>query len=110
VDTALILLPAEHKQVSTKKIIVSDPIDIGEITQTSVAGGGITNTTGPGFHAACCGTVTRTPVIVNDRLYVLTIGVGTNYPGSRGFNEFAGPRTFRALDLELARAAAAKKR
>jgi hypothetical protein len=79
---------------------------LGQITQTRNPDGSITNTTGPGFHAACCGKVTRSLLTVNNSLYVSTIGVGSNYGGSVGrwFNEFAGPRTFRALDQQLKQA------
>jgi hypothetical protein len=80
---------------------------LGQITQSSLADGGIRNTTGPGFHMGCCGEVNRWLVQSGADLYSVTIGIGTNLGGvlGRRFNEFAGPITFRRLDSQLCKAA-----
>jgi len=82
-------------------------VPVGRIIQTLGTDGSITNTT-TWFHGACCGSVTRSPLVVNDRLYIFTIGVGTNPQFMVRLNEVAGAKVFRELDMQLRRASGGK--
>ena len=59
-------------------------------------------------HVFCCGTTTRLPVLIGNRIYVKTVGVGTHGLTGIAFidktlrllNQRQGPIIFRSLDVQ----------
>ncbi|MCY4757407.1 hypothetical protein NYP07_23885, partial [Pelomonas aquatica] len=80
----------------------------GRVVQSRNADGSITNTT-LGDHVFCCGTITRSLVLVGDSLYMMTVGTGYNVLLGTGYrstflanwNSSSGQQIFKTLDQQL---------